>query len=288
MQGKNWTLGELLRVSSDYLKKKAVDSPRLTAEVLLAKQLSTDRVSLYLHFDSGISEADLAGYRALVARRAGGEPLQYITGKKEFWSLEFEVDKRVLIPRPETEVLVEQAVSEARGMNAQLPVKILEIGTGSGAVAVALARELPSSMVTATDISQDALEVAGRNALRHGVNIRFLKGDLFEPVKEGDSVFQMIVSNPPYVAREQWASLPVQIRCHEPRIALDGGTGGTEVIERILVGSGQVLEKGGVLLIEMAPEQCGPMLALAKGLFREASLIRDFSGSHRVLRARKQ
>jgi release factor glutamine methyltransferase len=287
MPKRKWTLGELLRVSSEYLKAKSIESPRLTAEILLAQQLSTDRISLYLNFEGGISEADLDGYRGLIARRAAGEPLHYITGRREFWSLDFKVDPRVLIPRPETEVLVEQALSEARVMRSAGPIRVLEIGTGSGAVAVALAKELPASMVTATDISGEALELAGENMLFHNVPVRFLKGDLFAALPEEETVFDIIVSNPPYVAREEWDSLPVEVRCHEPRTALDGGRGGTEVIERILGEAGSFLAPGGVLLIEMAPNQTGKMAEMALGLYDDTAIIRDYSGRQRVLRARR-
>ncbi len=288
-----WSIGELLKASSEYLKGRKIDSPRLTAEVLLAYQLACDRVSLYLHFDSSINEGDLAGYRSLVSRRATGEPLHYITGVREFWSIDFLVDPRVLIPRPETELLVEQTLKTAREPARGEEILILELGTGSGAVAVSIAGEIPCCRVWATDISTDALSVAGKNAKRHGVSdkITFLSGDLFGAIKgSGSFLFDIILSNPPYVAEEEWDFLPGEVKDHEPRLALDGGAKGMKCLAPIVRGAHEFLRPGGRLFLEMSPHQTGEVLSLMESLsvYDEISRLRDYAGRYRIVTARKK
>ncbi|RJR24380.1 MAG: peptide chain release factor N(5)-glutamine methyltransferase [Desulfobacteraceae bacterium] len=292
MPSKVRSIGELVRISSDYLKEKGVESPRLTAEVLLAHQLSTDRVSLYLNFDNPISDYDLSGYRGLVVRRAKGEPLQYITGVREFWSLDFIVNHNVLIPRPETELLVEQTLAAAKGLGASKEIKILELGTGSGAVAVSIAREVPGCRVWATDISKGALEVARENALRHGVadNITFVEGDLFEPFRGGSIYFDLIVSNPPYVSDEEWKDLPVEIKFHEPKVALYGGTDGIQLIDLIVKEAHELMHPDGRLFLEMAPHQTQKVMYLmgSSGAYGDVVRIRDYAQRFRIVKARKR
>jgi release factor glutamine methyltransferase len=288
-----WSIGELLKASSDYLKGRKIDSPRLTAEVLLAHQLASDRVSLYLHFDSPINESDLAGYRSLVSRRARGEPLHYITGVREFWSLDFLVDPRVLIPRPETELLVEFALKTARDSGRKDEILILDLGTGSGAIAVSIAREIPGCRVWATDISTDALSLASENAGRHGVEdrIAFLSGDLFKALKDcGLLLFDIILSNPPYVAEEEWDALPNEVKYHEPRLALDGGTRGMKFLDPIVRSAHEFLRPGGRLFLEMAPHQTDGIVSLMESLevYDGIDRIRDYSGRQRVVTAGKR
>jgi len=235
-------------------------------------------------------------YREFIKRRIGREPLQYITGVKEFWSMEFQVDSRVLIPRPETELLVEQAIARAGDMTQEPgnPLRLLDLGTGSGMVAICLAKELglPAWEVWATDISKDALDVARSNARRHGVldQIRFLQGDLFEPIKEEGVPFDIIVSNPPYVAEEEYGALPTEVKDHEPRVALAGGIGGMAFIEHILREAPDFLSPGGWLIVEMAPGQTEKALKLAEesGGYGKKNRIRDYSGQHRVVMAQKK
>ncbi len=201
MTARRWTIGELLNVSALYLKDKGVESPRLTAELLLALQLGLERVALYLRFDQPLQEEEVTGFRELIRRRLLAEPVAYIRGEKEFWSMAFEVGPGVLIPRPETELLVEQVLQIVRETreHADDRIRILELGTGSGAVAVVLATSLPSSEVWATDISSEALAYAGRNVERPGVSkrVHLLPGGLWAPVSPLGVRFDFIVSNPP-------------------------------------------------------------------------------------------
>jgi release factor glutamine methyltransferase len=289
-----WIIKDLLSVTADYLKKKDIDNPRLCAEILLAHQLKTTRVKLYLNFDQPLNEKDINEYRALIQRRLKREPVQYITGVQEFWSMEFNVGPQVLIPRPETEILVEQVVSiikdrKAAGESARLSV--LDIGTGSGALAVAIASELPDAEIWATDISTDALEVARANAHKHGLEdrVRFLESDIFSVLNNVQQQFDVIVSNPPYIPREDYAALSPEVGKYEPRKALDGGEGGLFFIEKLILEAKDFLKSGGWLLIEMAPFQTAKAMDLIvqTGFYGEQKIIKDYSQKDRVVMARK-
>lgn len=293
MGPKRWTIGEILRTTSDYLKQKGVDSPRLSAEILLAHQLNSDRVNLYLHFEKPLHEAELAGYRALIRRRVAREPIQYITGRQEFWSMDFAVDPRVLIPRPETELLVEKALSlrETGRIPQNEKCRILDLCTGCGAVAVALAREFTDASLWATDISEEAIEVARRNAERHGVEerVRFRQGDLLDPFEGEGLAFHVIASNPPYVASDAFVSLAPEVRDFEPRLALDGREMGFFFLEKIIAAAPEYLESGGWLLLEMDPAQTSTALSRMEetGRYRDLERIKDYSHRYRVVAARK-
>jgi len=289
----SWHIGDLLKVTTAYLKKKGIESPRLTAELLLAHLLGMDRVTLYLQFEKPLTEDELSGYRTLVSRRVRREPLQYITGVQEFWSMNFQVDPRVLVPRPETELLVEQALARAgeRDPATAAPRRLLDLGTGSGILAVCLAKECSTWEVWATDISPDALEVAHVNAEKHGVGdrIRFRQGDLFQPFKSDRLLFHLIVSNPPYVAEEEYRSLPPEVQTYEPRIALAAGKAGTDFITRILGEAPDFLVAAGWLLVEMAPGQTEQAMKIAErtGSYDEILRVRDYSGRYRVVCVRR-
>jgi release factor glutamine methyltransferase len=290
---KAWTIGELLKVSADYLKQKGIDSPRLSAEILLAHQLHLTRVKLYLQYDQPLTEQEVEGYRALVRRRLSREPIQYITGTQEFWSMEFIVNPSVLIPRPETEVLVEQAVL-LRKENPNLQgqgVNLLDLGTGCGALAVALAREFEKALICATDLSEEALGVARRNAERHGVKDRidFRSGDWFAPFAGKATRFHMILSNPPYIPAEAFEALASEVREHEPRSALDGREQGMVYITRILREAASYLVPGGWILVEMDPEQTPKAIRIIEetGQFAEHRRIQDYSHRYRVVMAKK-
>ena len=237
MRQKSWTIKELLLVTADYLKKKDIDSPRLTSEILLAHQLDIDRVTLYLNFDQPLTEKELSGYRTLIKRRIKHEPLQYITGTQEFWSLDFVVNSQVLIPRPETELLVELAIERLKALpdlGNHLP-NIVDLGTGCGAIAISLAKEIGKTKIWATDISLAAIDIARINAEKHGVSekIEYTQGDLWQPLEGKGATFDLIVSNPPYVSSEEYEDLPPEVRSYEPRLALDGGEGGFYFIREI-------------------------------------------------------
>ncbi len=294
MNQKSWTIKTLLEVTTDYLKKKAIDSPRLTAEILLAHQLDLDRVKLYLDFDRPLNDREVSGYRSLITRRLSREPIQYITGVQEFWSMEFAVDPKVLIPRPESELLVEQVVCLHKEKQSPdgLSTRILDLGTGSGVLAIAFARELEDAYIWASDISQEAIDRAILNSRRHGVEerIHFFLGDLFQPIMDRDFTFDVIISNPPYIASEDFDSLPPEIRDHEPRVALDGRKEGMFFIEKIIREGSDYLNPGGWLLLEMDPGQITKALKLIEknNGYGENKCVRDYSHRYRVVMVQKR
>jgi len=296
MTQRTWTIKEILNVTAEFLRDKKIESPRLCAEVLLSQQLRKTRIELYLSFDQPLRSSEVAQYRALVKRRLNREPLQYITGRQEFWSLEFMVNPSVLVPRPETEILVEEALRLKQAN--QLPdgkgdqTRILDLGTGSGAIAVSLAKEIEGAAFWASDVSAEALAVARENAERHTVSrkITFCQGDLWQALKEPVPVFDMIISNPPYIASETYDTLPEEVRAYEPRIALDGHEKGMYFIERIIAQGENYLKPGGWLLIEMDPGQTDQALALVaatRSLCREERLM-DYRKNYRMIKAQKK
>lgn len=293
MSPKTWAIKNLLKVTTDYLKEKQIENPRLTAEVLLAHQLNINRVTLYINFDQPLNESELSGYRSLIKRRLQHEPLQYITGVQEFWSLDFIVNPQVLIPRPESELLVETAINQLKPPDAfeTHPPKILDLGTGCGALAISLAKDVQEAKIWATDISPGALKLANLNAKKHGVadRIEFKHGNLWNPLINQDITFDIIISNPPYIACEEFNDLPPEIREHEPRSALDGKEGGMYYIEKILREGPRFLNHGGLILLEMAPDQTNEALSLIgqiKG-YGESSRIKDYSHRYRVVMAQR-
>lgn len=294
MSPNKWIIKDLLEVTAQYFRDKEVDSPRLCAEILLALQLNSSRVRLYLDFDQPVSETDLADYRALVKRRLNREPVQHITGIQEFWSMEFDIRPHVLIPRHETEILVEQALSLIASVEQdKTPApSILDLGTGSGAIAVSLSKELPEATLWASDISREALELARLNAEKHGVKsrINFIKGDLFDAIADKTLKFDVIASNPPYIPAEEYDSLPPEVRDHEPRHALDGHEHGTFFIEKIITQSPDWLKPGAWLLIEMDPRQTSKALSMIEdnGAYGEKRCVKDYSQKDRVVMARRK
>jgi release factor glutamine methyltransferase len=290
---KRWTIKELLEVTTGYLGKKQIESPRLSAEILLAHQLNVDRVKLYLRFDQPLHDKEVAGYRSLIKRRLTREPLQYITGVQEFWSLDFTVGPSVMVPRPETELLVEHALALCHG-NRWVEgscAKILDLGTGCGALAIAIAREVEEVAVWASDISPEALDIARGNAKRHGVaeRIEFVLSDLWQGLSNQELTFDIIVSNPPYIRSEAIDSLPPEVRDYEPRQALDGGEEGMDYIRNIIQGAPKHLNPGGWILVEMDPEQTTKAFGLieANSSYGEKVRLRDYSNYHRVVMAQK-
>lgn len=259
----DWTIRSVLLWTTGHFEKKGVDSPRLTAEVLLAHVLGCDRIRLFMDLDRPLSRDELTAFRALIERRLSGEPSQYLTGRREFYGRTFHVDPRVLIPRPETELLVEAAL---RKVPKDAPARLLDVCTGSGCIAITLAAERPQAQVWATDVSADALEVARGNAERLSVQerVQFLQGDLLAPVPSAEP-FDVIVSNPPYIARAAIEGLSAEVR-QEPRLALDGGADGLDLVRRITAGARAFLRPGGQLAMEIGEEQG----AAVKGLFEAA------------------
>jgi len=259
MTQKSWAIQGILNVATEFLRDKGIESPRLCAEVLLSHQLKKSRVELYLEFDQPLNPLEIAGYRSLIRRRLKREPLQYIIGHQEFWSLDFLVSPAVLIPRPETELLVEEALKLAERnlfLDSSHP-KILDLGTGSGVIAISLAKEIKNAIIWANDISFEALDLAKDNAQHHNLNSRitFCQGDLWQPFSHSSASFDMIISNPPYIPSETFKTLSPEVRDYEPRVALDGHENGMHFIKKIIEESEMYLKPGGWLLIEMDPNQ---------------------------------
>jgi release factor glutamine methyltransferase len=247
-QSEIWTTLKVLDWTKEFLVSRGVENARLEAEWLLCAVTGLDRVGLYLNFEKPLNEVELAAYRVMVARRGRRVPLQHILGTQEFCGLEFEVTPDVLIPRHDTESLVNEALARMPGAQS-----ILDIGTGSGCIAVALAHSLPGASVTAIDISEAALVVARRNAELHGVAIEFLHGSLLEPVVGRQ--FDLIVSNPPYISSSDIETLQPEVRDYDPRDALDGGLDGLDIYRRLIPEAVAGLVCGGWLLVEMGAGQ---------------------------------
>jgi release factor glutamine methyltransferase len=287
-----WTIGRLLQWTTEYLQQHGAQSPRLDAEVLLAEARGCRRIDLYTCFDEPAAEATRVAFRELVRRRAEGMPVAYLVGKREFYSLSFRVTPDVLIPRPETELLVVRLLDLARQRDPQGgSLSIVDVGTGSGVIAICAARHLPQSRVTATDISLVALEVARGNAASHGVleRISWQVADLLEGVG-GEEAFDLIVSNPPYVSEAEFATLSPTVRQYEPRQALVAGPTGTEVIARLMQQSARRLRPGGWLLCEISPmiEPAVASLLADVPALKPGPTIKDLAGHARVMQAQRR
>ncbi|HPD56628.1 MAG TPA: peptide chain release factor N(5)-glutamine methyltransferase [Smithellaceae bacterium] len=261
------------------LEAAGVETARLDAEVLLAFCLKCDRLEFLKNPDLKINKNKLSRYAKLIERRLEYEPVAYITGRKEFWSFTLEVNKDVLIPRPDTEIIVEEALAIGKKIIAP---RIVDIGTGSGAIALALAKELPEAEITATDISPAALKIAKKNArnLKLEKNIEFFKGDLFAPVK---GLFDIIASNPPYISAAEYENLPHGVKDFEPQIALLAGQTGVEFYEKL------IYQKDGWLLMEIGAPQAEKILDIMKecAFFENIDVRRDYAGHDRVIKGRK-
>jgi release factor glutamine methyltransferase len=268
------TVGDVLRRATEHLGKTS-DTARLDAELLLAHALGRQRIELYTDFDRPLTERELDGYRALVARRARREPVAYILGEWGFRRLTLAVDRRALIPRPETEVVVERCLDCLRGVEAP---RVLDVGTGSGAIALALADEQPDARVTAIDVSSDALELARENATRTGLRVELLEHDLGTGLPPGP--FDLVVSNPPYVEPADLPTLMADVRDFEPHLALVG-QGATEAVAR---GALEVLAPGGWLVLEVGEGQAPATAALLEELgYVELRTTLDLTGRERVV-----
>jgi release factor glutamine methyltransferase len=281
-----WTIQALLSWTTNYLAQKGIENPRAEAHLLLAHVLNCSKIDLVVRYDDVPTEADRARFRELIHRRVAGWPVAYLIGTRDFYLLTFEVTPAVLIPRPDTETLVLEALARLKPL---ANPTVLDLGTGSGCIAVSIAHQKPDARVVAVDISPDALDVARRNAARHRVadRITFLQGDLFAPLPPG-SRFDLVVSNPPYIAAHEFADLAPEVRDHEPRTALDGGSDGLTFYRRIAAGVGTVLKPGGLLLVEIGATQeadVRAILAAQPGLHLGPTL-KDLAGRPRVISAR--
>jgi release factor glutamine methyltransferase len=286
-----WTIGRLLNWTVEYLKSHGADNPRLDAEVLLAHARGCKRIDLYAAFGEPAAEETRTAFRELVKRRAAGTPVAYLVGHREFYSLDFAVTPDVLIPRPETELLVVALLDHVKQAGVREGIQIADVGTGSGILAVCAAKYVAGSQVTAIDVSPPALAVARRNAARHGVEerIAFVESDLFAALPP-DVRFDYILSNPPYITTAEMAELGKDVREHEPHVALHAGEQGTDVIAPLIEQAAARLKPGGLLLIEISP-----MLAEnVEQLVRDNSAlelrptIRDLAGHARDIQAAKK
>lgn len=282
-----WTILELLKWTTDFFKSRDIPSARTDAEVLLASALGMARIDLYVRYDQPLTEAELSQYKSMIKRRIRREPVAYIVGMKEFWSLNLRVCGAVLIPRPETECLVEKALEllpENEALN------IFDIGTGTGAIALALASERPRCRILASDISMDTLRVAVDNARDHDLSARvlFLCGNSCLPLKQDDPRLDMILSNPPYIRSAEIEHLQPEITCYEPRTALDGGPDGLDCIRDIIGSAHRFLKPHGYLLLEIGYDQREDVVQIAEsvGWYEPASFDKDYSGHDRVVRLR--
>ena len=284
-----WTIGRLLSWTVEYLGKRNVDNPRLDAEVLLATARGCKRIELYTAYGEPASDEIRTAFRELVRRRAEGTPVAYLVGHREFYSLDFEVNPDVLIPRPETELVVVALLDHVKKLpKSEVAIEIADVGTGSGVLAVCAAKYVANSHVTAIDISPKALAVAQRNAERHGVaeRITFVEGDKLA-TESASPRFDYVVSNPPYITTAEMEQLDRDVRDYEPHLALHGGEKGTDVIAPLIEQAAACLKPGGVLFIELSPMIAGEVerLVQQQSAFELGTTIRDLAGHARIVQA---
>ena len=286
-----WTTRLLLEWMSERFETHNIDSPRLISEMLMSHVLGGQRIDLYAHVDRIASEEELVSLRSFVKRTLDNEPVQFIVGKVWFFGAEFDVNPSTLIPRTCTETIIEQAVHYCKSL--QRPdaiIRIADIGTGGGCIAITLANALPNCVITATDISEDALALALDNAKLHGVDdqITFIHGDCTDPLQPLES-FDVICSNPPYIPEHEFSTLDPNVRDWEPRIALSGGQDGLQVIRPLIKTAPDCLAPGGMLIMEIATSTKEEVLKLAQSSssLKDESILKDQFGDDRFLRAAK-
>lgn len=275
-----WTTLGVLDWTTQRFNEAGITGARLEAQLLLAHVLKCTRTQLYMAFDKPLAETELAGYRALIKRRLAGENVSYLLGEQEFWGLPFTVDENVLVPRPDTETVIE--VARATRLDRAAPCRVLDLCTGSGAIAIALAKELPAARIVATDVSAPAAAIARKNAERNGVadRVEVREGDLFAPV--AGEQFDLITANPPYIATKVIATLSTEVR-REPTLALDGGADGLVFYDRICAAAAAHLAAGGALVLEHGYDQADAVHArfVAAG-FTKVTLVHDLGKNPRV------
>lgn len=301
-----WTPLKLIQWTAEFFEKKGIPNPRLDAELLLARVLGCKRIDLYTGHEKKIAERDLAKYKDLIRRRSAREPLQYIIGETEFWGLKIKVTPDVLIPRPETELLVEEAIKAVTSVECPVSRKenssstrhqtpdtkhcILDIGTGSGCIAIALAKNLPGAKIVATDISKEALSLARENAELNGVvdRIEFVLADIapWRVFEAEERRFDLVVSNPPYIPTGDFPNLQPEVRDFEPRKALDGGLDGLTVIRKILEEAPPRISPEGFLILEAGEGQAALLREKSQSL-RLLSVKKDYGGTERILTFKK-
>jgi len=286
--GDAWTVKRVMDWTVGHLQRKGSDSPRLDTEILLAHARGCERIELYTHFNDVLTNEERNIMRELVQRRANNEPVAYLVGYREFYSLEFEVNKAVLIPRPDTETIVLELLEIAKTMASP---KIIDVCTGSGCIAISVAVNHNTAEVTATELFDPAMQLAQGNAEKHEVadRIEFVQGDLLTCIQPQQQ-FDIVASNPPYVPTLDIETLEADVRDHEPHTALDGGHDGVKFISRLIEDAPKYLKDGGYLMLEMGPEQAGVVCELIdeNGNFSDAQILTDLAGRSRVACARKK
>ena len=282
MKNEVWTIGSIIKWTEQYFRDKGVDSPRLDAEVLLSHVLKKERIYLYIHFDEPLEAGELAAFRAMVKKRVQRIPVAYIVGAREFMGLTFAVSPAVLIPRPDTEILVEAVIERLKD---KAQTKFVDIGTGSGAIVLSLLHYLPLACAAAVDISQDALTVAAENAKTLLVNDRvdFYLGDVYAPLTT--EKFDAIISNPPYIPNEDIAKLEPEVRDFEPYGALAGGMDGLDFYRQLIAGGSARLKDGGFMVFEVGINQARAVVALTTAIpeLGKTEILKDYAGIERVV-----
>jgi release factor glutamine methyltransferase len=287
-----WNSIKLLKWTESYFNSHGIDSPRMTAEILLAHTLRTTRINLYIQHEKPLSSSELLQFKTLIKRRINREPVAYITGSKEFWSMDFTVTRDVLIPRPDTECIVEAVLALLPDQHPIQPQKIIDLGTGSGAIIISLASERPRHVYFATDRSAAAAILARKNAAKHGLSntIHFFCSDWFDAIHQNKQTFDIIVSNPPYIPTDIISTLDPEISRYEPPMALDGDHDGLSDIRKILHAAPDYLKKEGYLLLEIGFDQMNSVSEIAgnSNFYYCMEFIKDEAGHHRVLKLKKK
>lgn len=284
--GDVWTMKKVLDWTIEYFASKNIPEPRLSAELLLAHILNARRIDIYVQFERILSPDERNAYRNLIQRRAQREPVQYILGETEFMGFPFKVSPAVLIPRPDTEILVDSVVEYIKSLKDQRKT-MLDIGAGSGCIAVSLAKIFPGSEMWAIEKSPAALAIAKENAAINDVSIRFVEGDFFEHCSDFNIRFDIIVTNPPYISSSDWEKLQPEVRRYEPRDALYGGENGTEFFRRLIPATEEILKPGGSIFLETGYDQARIVAGLLQKAGYQTELRRDYSDIERVVIARR-
>jgi release factor glutamine methyltransferase len=287
-----WTIIKLVQWATTYFNTHHIDSPRATSEILLADILDTKRIDLYMRYDQPLNPDELERFKTVIKRRINREPVAYILGHKEFWSLDLEVTRDVLIPRPETECLVEKAL-EMLAADSHIESKlILELGTGCGAIILSLASENPRHSYLATDVSIKAVSVARQNAIRHDLQgrVHFITGDWLAPFRPQKALFDLIVSNPPYIKSDDLPRLQPEIHAHEPLLALDGAADGLRCLRHIIQSGHLFLRPRGVLILEIGHDQKADLKQIIAecGAYEDVSFYKDYSDYDRIVVMKKK
>ncbi len=281
-----WNISELLKWTTDYFQSHNIESPRMGAELLLSHCMDVPRLNLYLQYDKPLLPEELSLYKTMIRRRIAREPVAYITGYKGFWTLDLFVSKSVLVPRPDTECIVETAL-EVLKIKPDIPLNVLDLGTGSGAIVLSLASEMPINKYFAVDVSVEAIEIAKQNAALNCPerDISFISSSWFDGLVESE-LFDLIVSNPPYIPTKDIMELEPEIKEYEPFLALDGDVDGLKCVRHIIEQAGNYLKPGGWLMIETGFDQKESVLEIAQGVggFLYAEYVKDFAGNNRVVR----